>query len=67
MNVIAVAEIPSAPMPVTRTDAAVLAPGVTVTAFVLLLARSNDGDCARPGTTMSNAVARNRTVLLKCV
>jgi len=29
--------------------------------------RTNDGVCARPGTTMSSAVARSRTVLLKCL
>jgi len=28
---------------------------------------TNDGVCARPGTTMSSAVARNRMVLLKYV
>jgi hypothetical protein len=40
-------------------------PTETVAVFVVVLARLNV--CARPGTTMSNAVARNRTVLLKYV
>jgi hypothetical protein len=40
-------------------------PNATVALFVPELARLNV--CARPGTTMSSAVARNRTVFLKYV
>jgi hypothetical protein len=64
VNVIGV--LPSA-VPATLTCAALLGVGDTVARFELLLFRLNDGVCAYPDTTVSSAVARNRTVLLKYV
>jgi hypothetical protein len=65
VNVIGTDGVAESSVPATETGVPWL-PSVTPET-VLLAVPPRLNVCARPGTTMSSAVARNRTVLLKYV